>query len=135
MTCLRHIALRCRDREASRRFYELLGLRFVDYRPSGDALDLSDGTLNMTLIQYDGPERPEPEEGSEYIHFGLIVDDAHATFLRLQEAGAIFLRDNVKTRDLIQPGEVPPGSFKVADPDGNVVDVTGNPGEWRGAAP
>jgi catechol 2,3-dioxygenase-like lactoylglutathione lyase family enzyme len=135
MTCLRHVALRCRDMEISRRFYESLGLRFVGYRPAGNALDLADGTVNMTLIQYDGPERTASEEGSEYIHFGIIVDDVRSTFLQLQQAGALFLRDNIKTRDPIQPGEVPPGSFKVEDPDGNVIDITGNPEEWRGAKP
>jgi len=132
MTYLRHLALRCRDMEASRRFYERLGLRFVDYRPSGRSMDLTDGTLNMTIIQHDGPERPPLEEGTEFIHFGFIVDDAPATFRRLQEAGAVFLRDNVKTRDPIKPGEVPPGSFKVEDPDGNVIDVTDSRQEWRG---
>ena len=89
----------------------------------------------MTLIQHDGSDRPALEEGQEYVHFGFIVDDAQATFLRLQQDGAIFLRDNVKTRDPIRPGEVPPGSFKVADPDGNVVDITDNRQEWRGATP
>jgi catechol 2,3-dioxygenase-like lactoylglutathione lyase family enzyme len=135
MIYLRHMALRCRDMEVSRRFYERLGLHFIDYRPAGNALDLTDGSLNMTLIQYDGAERPEMEEGSEFVHFGFIVDDAPAAFRRLQQDGAIFLRDNVKTRDPIKPGEVPPGSFKVSDPDGNVVDITDNRQEWRGAAP
>ena len=78
MTLLRHLALRCRDMERSRRFYELLGLRFVDYRPGRSGMDLSDGTLNLTLIQYDGPERAPLEEGTEFIHFGLLVDDARA---------------------------------------------------------
>jgi catechol 2,3-dioxygenase-like lactoylglutathione lyase family enzyme len=131
MTCLRHVALRCRDMEVSRRFYERLGLRFIGYRPAGNALDLADGTVNMTLIQYEGTERPTLEEGSEYIHFGFIVEDARVTFLRLQEDGAVFLRDNVKTRDPIQPGETPPGSFKVEDPDGNVLDITDDRAEWQ----
>ena len=34
MTCLRHVALRCRDMEASRRFYERLGGRPVGERTS-----------------------------------------------------------------------------------------------------
>jgi catechol 2,3-dioxygenase-like lactoylglutathione lyase family enzyme len=135
MTCLRHVALRCRDMEASRRFYEKLGMRFIGYRPKRDALDLADETVNMTLIQYNGDQRPAQEEGTEYVHFGFIVDDAPATFQRLQEAGAIFLRDNIKTRDPYRPGEAPPGSFKVEDPDGNVIDITSNHEEWRGAKP
>src|SRR6059058_4155696 len=63
MIHLRHVALRCRDMELSRRFYERLGLRFIDYRPARNALDLSDGMLNLTLIQHDGSERPVLEEG------------------------------------------------------------------------
>ncbi len=132
MIALRHVALRCQDVQASRRFYELLGMEFIGLRPAGDALDLADGTVNLTLIPYDGPSRPPREEGSEYVHFGFVVPDARLTFTRLQQAGASFLRDDVKTRDPIRPGEVPPGSYKVADPDGNVVDITDDPGEWRG---
>jgi catechol 2,3-dioxygenase-like lactoylglutathione lyase family enzyme len=131
MTLLRHLALRCRDMERSRRFYEMLGLRFVDYRPGGDAMDLSDGTLNITLIQYDGPERSPLEEGTEYIHFGLLVDDARAALRRLKEAGATFLRENVKERNEMDE-MIPSGSFKVQDPDGNTIDISGNRDEWRG---
>ena len=27
---------------------------------------------------------------------------------------------------------MPEGSYKLLDPDGNVIDVTPNPAEWRG---
>jgi catechol 2,3-dioxygenase-like lactoylglutathione lyase family enzyme len=132
MALLRHLALRCRDMERSRAFYQMLGLRFVDYRPSRDAMDLTDGTLNLTLIQYDGPERPSQQEGTEYIHFGLLVEDARAALRRLRDAGATFLRENVKERNEMDE-MIPSGSFKVADPDGNVIDISGNRDEWRGA--
>ena len=56
MAFLRHIALRTKDMEASRRFYETIGFEFVGYRGRG-GLDLSDGTLNMTIIQYNGEAR------------------------------------------------------------------------------
>jgi len=46
-------------------------------------------------------------------------------------ACAAFLRNDVKVRDEHVGPPLPDGSFKVADPDGNVVDVTGNPAEWR----
>jgi catechol 2,3-dioxygenase-like lactoylglutathione lyase family enzyme len=131
MTLLRHLALRCRDMERSRRFYEMLGLRFVDYRPSRNAIDLSDGTLNITLIQHEGPERTALEEGMEFIHFGLLVDDARATLGRLKADGAAFLRENVKERNEMDE-MIPSGSFKVQDPDGNVIDSSGNRNEWRG---
>jgi catechol 2,3-dioxygenase-like lactoylglutathione lyase family enzyme len=128
----RHLALRARDPEATRRFYvEGLGLRFVGFRPSGSgSYDLSDGTINLTVIPYTGPDRPVFEEVTEYVHFGFMVDDAAAAYHRLAALGAPMLRLDVKER--LDPAvPAPDGSFKVADPDGNVVDVTGNPNEWR----
>jgi len=134
MAQIRHIALRCRDAEKTRAFYELLGMRFVAYLPgSTGAMDLSDGTLNVTLIPYEGEERPVLEEGSEYIHLGVMVKDARETWRRLRDEGAPYLRDDVKLRNQVSDEEAtPPGSFKVADPDGNVIDVTDNRDEWRG---
>ena len=52
MALLRHLALRCRDVETSRRFYETIGFEFVGYRPSGISMDLSDGTINITLLPH-----------------------------------------------------------------------------------
>ncbi|MBT3270555.1 VOC family protein [Candidatus Poribacteria bacterium] len=130
MARLRHIALRCADAEASRRFYELLGFSFVDYRPDGLSIDLSDGALNMTLLPHAG-ERPRLEEGEEYIHFGIIVPDAAELWQRLRDAGATVLRDDVKLRNVVAQEDAPAGSYKVADPDGNVIDVTDNLDEWR----
>ncbi len=134
MALLRHLALRCRDLEKSRRFYEeVIGWKFIGYRPSGNSLDLSDGTNNITLIQHPGgKERPVMEEGEEYIHFGVVVDDLEATWQRLHRWGAQFSKENVKERNPIDPGVRPPVSFKVLDPDGNVVDITCNRAEWRG---
>ena len=134
MGLLRHLALRCRDMERSRKFYEeVVGWRFVGYRPIGDAVDLSDGVSNITLIQQPGDmERPELEEGNEYIHFGVIVENLGEVWKRLHSWGAVFSRENVKERNPIDPGVQPPVSFKVLDPDGNVVDITCNKEEWDG---
>jgi catechol 2,3-dioxygenase-like lactoylglutathione lyase family enzyme len=132
--CLRHLALRCRDLARSRQFYEeVIGWKFVGWRPSGNSLDLTDGVLNITLLQHRrDAERPRFEEGDEYIHFGIIVDDLAAVWRRLREFGAEFSKENVKDRNPIAAEEVPAVSFKVLDPDGNVVDITCNRTEWRG---
>ena len=62
MALLRHLALRCRDVEVSRRFCEEgIGFRFVGYRPSGISIDLSDGTNNITLLPYGDKQRPKAE--------------------------------------------------------------------------
>ena len=52
---------------------------------------------------------------------------------RLRDRGVPYLREDVKLRNAVPDDERPPhGSFKVADPDGNVIDVTNNHEEWRG---
>ena len=134
MALLRHLAIRCGDLEATRKFYEeLIGLRFVGYRPGGRAADLSDGMNNITLIQQPADStRPPLEEGNEYVHFGVIVDDLEVCQKRLEDAGATFARDNIKLRRAFKDGTVAKQSFKVLDPDGNIVDVTSNKKEWRG---
>ena len=135
MGLLRHLALRCADMELSRRFYvEVIGWRFVSLRPRGDALDMTDGTNNITLIQQpEDSNRPLLAEGDEYIHFGVIVEDLDATWARVLAWGAEVVRENVKERNPVDPRVRPPVSFKVLDPDGNIVDITCNRSECVGA--
>jgi catechol 2,3-dioxygenase-like lactoylglutathione lyase family enzyme len=131
-TVFRHIALRTRDIARSRRFYEEgLGLRWIGYRPNSESMDLSDGSVNLTLLPYDGPERTALEEGTEFIHLGLLVEDLTATYHRLQALGATIARDDVKARNEHDPNSVPVGSFKALDPDGNVLDISERPNEWN----
>ena len=88
------------------------------------------GHEGLAIVDVTNPERPVLEEVTEYVHFGFIVADAEAAYRRLAAMGASMLRLDVKERLEFSPPP-PDGSFKVADPDGNVVDVTGNPAEWR----
>jgi catechol 2,3-dioxygenase-like lactoylglutathione lyase family enzyme len=136
MAVLRHVAFRCKDKEATRQFYEMIGFKFVGYRGgnSKGSVDLSDGTINITVIQYQGEERQPLEELSEFMHIGIIVDDLEAVYKKLLENGADLLRDDIKKRVLIDWDNPPTRSFKVADPDGNVVDITCAQNEWRGVA-
>jgi catechol 2,3-dioxygenase-like lactoylglutathione lyase family enzyme len=129
----RHFAIRTHNLEAARHFYEEgLGLRFVDYRPgTREAMDLSDGLVNLTLIQYSGPQRTALEEGTEFIHLGFLVEDLAATYQRFVNIGANVVREDVKERYVHDSNATPKGSFKVLDVDGNVLDVTERPEEWR----
>ena len=132
MTGLRHVAFRVRDLANSRRFYEDgLGLRFIGHRPSSTSVDLSDGAINLTLLPYVGPKREALEEGNEFIHLGFLVDDVAATYQRLVELGAAVVRDDVKERRPHDTTAIPVGSFKVVDPDGNVLDISDRHDEWR----
>ncbi len=128
----RHLALRVRDLAQTRRFYEEgLGLRFIGYRPAGDSIDLSDGQINLTLLPYAGPERQPLEEGYEFIHLGFWVEDLAAVYQRLVGMGATVVREDVKERREFSGDGLPEGSFKVLDPDGNVLDISERPDEWR----
>jgi len=134
MAWLRHLALRCRDMERSREFYtEVIGLEFFDYRPQGDSIDLTDGTLNITLLSHPPEmERPVLEEGNEYIHFGIIVRDLAEVWNRAKAWGASISKGDVKDRTEVEDLDtVPECSFKILDPDGNVIDITANREEWR----
>ena len=134
MTHLRHLALRCADMERSREFYtKVIGFQFHDYRPSRLGLDLTDGVNNITLLQQP-PDmvRPALEEGNEYIHFGIIVDDLAACWRRCRDWGAEISKGDVKDRSEVEDfNAVPERSFKVLDPDGNVIDITANHTEWN----
>ena len=42
------------------------------------------------------------------------------------------MREDIKTEMEFDYSHVPEGSFKVADPDGNVIDITEREDEWDG---
>ncbi len=133
MARLRHLALRCRDMEVSRRFYEtIFGWQFIGYRPGGYGLDLTDGVTNVTLLQLPPDcDRPRIEEGSEYMHFGVMVDDLEACWHRCRQWGAEASK-TVKGRTELVPDLLPDRAYKIEDPDGNIVDVTADKEEWHG---
>jgi catechol 2,3-dioxygenase-like lactoylglutathione lyase family enzyme len=128
---IRHLAIRCRDVDKSVRFYRD-GLGFKEVGPRGNGMDLTDETLNLTILPFVGPPAAAPEEGYEQIHFGIVVEDSKALYRRLDELGVFSVRHDIKLRGEVAAGVVPEGSYKLLDPDGNVIDVTANREEWRG---
>ncbi len=130
MISVRHLAVRTADLSASRRFYEEgLGLRYLGPRPPSEALNLTDGAINLTLLPYDGPARSAMPEGTEFVHFGFVVDDLSATYRRLMDLGAHIVSEDINQRQALS-GDEPQSSFKVLDPNGIVLDVTARPDEW-----
>ncbi len=120
--------------EHSREFYtKVIGLKFHDYRPQRDSMDLTDGTNNITLLQHPTDAvRPPQVEGNEYIHFGIIVPDLASVWNRAKEWGAKISKADVKDRTEVEDlNTVPEYSFKILDPDGNVIDITSNREEWN----
>ena len=76
--------------------------------------------------------RPPQVEGNEYIHFCIIVPDLAAVWNRAKEWGAEISKGDVKDRTEVEDlNTVPEYSFKILDPDGNVIDITSNREEWN----
>ena len=113
-----HIALRVRDLEGTTRFYEtVFGFKRVEEGPVRDhySRHLSDGTIDLALIQYDadadsGEARASGPDPCIH-HFGVEVEDVQATRARLEAAGC---------RVISEPGVVP---VKFRDPGGVVAEI------------
>lgn len=119
---IRHIAYRCSDIETYERFFvEGLGMEVVERRASG-AVDLSDGTLNITLLS--SSLTPLPGEASLGVaHIGFTVEDEEGTKRRLEALGATEA-NTIRLDDAHY-------ELKFQGPDGIVVDL----GHWTGTAP
>jgi catechol 2,3-dioxygenase-like lactoylglutathione lyase family enzyme len=122
MAKLRHIALQVPDLEKAAAFYEgVFGLKRLKKveAPIGDAISLSDGIVNLTLLQF-----PEGAKGSKggpdwagLHHFGFIVEDENATADDIKKHGGEFFMKLPQ-----YPGVDAESKFK--DPNGIVFDVT-----------
>ena len=95
MAKLRHIALQVPDLEKAAAFYEgVFGLKRLKKveAPIGDAISLSDGVMNLTLLQF-----PEGASGSKggpdwagLHHFGFVVEDGKSTEAKIEKNGGEF---------------------------------------------
>jgi catechol 2,3-dioxygenase-like lactoylglutathione lyase family enzyme len=95
MAKLRHVAIQVPDLEKAARFYEeCLELRRVAQAesPIGNAIMLSDGIVNLTLLAF-----PEGTKGAMHSrdwaglhHIGFIVDDEEKTAKKITDHGGAF---------------------------------------------
>lgn len=124
MAKIRHIAYRVADVDGMAKFFvDAMGMTIKQKRKN-NAIDLSDGTINVTLLPLSVgiPGGEAPKGGIDHIGFS-VEDDAEAS-RSLERAGAK------------KVGTVPLGSAayyedKYIGPEGIVVDV----GHWVGAEP
>jgi catechol 2,3-dioxygenase-like lactoylglutathione lyase family enzyme len=95
MPKLRHIAIQVPDLEKAAAFYQgVFGLKRLKKveAPIGNAVSLSDGVMNLTLLHF--PEgtkggRSGPDWAGLH-HFGFLVEDATATERKIKEHGGEF---------------------------------------------
>jgi len=86
--------------------------------PIGDAICLSDGVMNLTLLQFPDGEsgRINGAEWAGLHHFGFIVEDEEETSRKIKRAGGEYF-----TKLPEYPGVFVETKFK--DPNGVVFDV------------
>jgi catechol 2,3-dioxygenase-like lactoylglutathione lyase family enzyme len=120
---LRHIALRVKNLEKSALFYQqVFGFKRVGHQelPIGAAVYLSDGVINLALLNYFGARGAASADATSSVgtdHFGVQVEDMHATRALIEAAGGEFYFDL---------GDEKTGNFerKFKDPDGIVFDIS-----------
>ncbi len=124
MSKIRHIAYRAADVEGMANFFvNALGMT-ITQRRKNRAIDLSDGTVNITVlpIVQAGPNGEPARQGID--HIGFTVGDEAAASRAMEACGAT----KIGTLEL---GSSAHYEVKFKGPEGIVVDL----GHWVGAAP
>jgi catechol 2,3-dioxygenase-like lactoylglutathione lyase family enzyme len=132
MARLRHFAVVVNDLDKAAAFYEeVFELKRVgrDDLEIGSAIYLSDGVINLALLNMKGKEGSNASgltEGSTFVgahHFGFQVDDLAETEKRIEAGGGKFFFDF---------GDERHGNFerKFKDPDGIIFDISRS--GWQG---
>ena len=127
MSKLRHIAMQVPNLEEAANFYEsVFEMERVGEAesPVGNAISLSDGTMNLTLLSFpDGKGGMiNSRDWAGLHHFGFVVDDKVATTRKIEEAGGEFFMESPE-----YPGVDAETKFK--DVNGVVFDVSEH--NWR----
>jgi catechol 2,3-dioxygenase-like lactoylglutathione lyase family enzyme len=127
---LRHFAVVVGDLEKSARFYEgVFGLKRVGQETLdfAAAIYLSDGVINLALLNYFGKRGSGLDDAKKYIgahHFGFQVDDLAETQKKIEALGGKFFFD------LGNDAEKENFERKFKDPDGVIFDISKK--GWQG---
>jgi hypothetical protein len=124
MPKIRHIAYRAKDVEGMANFFlNSLEMQIIQRRKNG-AIDLSDGTMNITVlpIRIASPDGEPVHTGID--HIGFTVEDETESSRRLELNGA----KKIATLEL---GSAAHYEVKYKGPEGIVVDL----GHWIGTEP
>lgn len=120
---LRHFAICVGDLDRSAAFYQsVFGFEKVGQETLsiGTAYYLSDGVINLALLNFSGDAGAGVANASQFIganHFGVQVDDLKEAQRKIEDAGGKFFFDL---------GDERQGNFerKFKDPDGIVFDIS-----------
>lgn len=123
MAKLRHIAMQVPDLEKAAAFYEkVFGLERVvrGDTPFGNALMLSDGVINLALLQFPPGAKGmlNTPEWAGLHHIGFVVDDAEETRKKIEAEGGVYWTTLPGGYEGLLAEE------KFRDPNGLVFDVS-----------
>ena len=124
MPKIRHIAYRAADVEGMANFFVKALVMTITQRRKNRAIDLSDGTINITVLPMlqAGPNGEPPHQGVD--HIGFTVEDEATASKTLEGQGA-------KKIATIELGSAAHYEAKFRGPEGIVVDI----GNWIGTEP
>jgi catechol 2,3-dioxygenase-like lactoylglutathione lyase family enzyme len=124
---LRHIALSVPDKEKAARFYEEI-FGFARVSQSRVATRLSDGVMNITLVQFETQEDAGDERAKDFVglhHFGIWADDIETMKQAIEAHGGKAHGGST--------GHAPANAeYKFRDPNGIVFDISTH--GWDGAS-
>ena len=134
MARLRHFAVCVNDLDKAAKFYEsVFDLKRIarEDLEIGSAIYMSDGVINLALLNFKGSRGSEASDlknPSGFVgahHFGFQVDDLAAAQKRIEAAGGTFFFD------LGNDAEKENFERKFKDPDGIIFDISKK--GWLGA--
>jgi glyoxylase I family protein len=140
MAKIKHIAISTQDVDATARFYiEVFGLKEVGKvdSPGARGFYLSDGDLNLAILQFKNDAVAGAERGKDFSgihHIGFQVESLEEIAEKLQSAGSA-PRDDVNQALGVGHGPRQGGNVEVkySGPDGVMVDVSET--GWVGTSP
>ena len=126
MAKIKHIAMAVPDPEKSAKFYiETFGMKVVGRTESAlaDGVYLTDGTINLALLNYKTDEAAGKERGKDYVgvhHIGFVVDDLDGSGKEIENNGGQFFLDLPIEKESLYYEK------KYRDPDGIIFDISHN---------
>jgi catechol 2,3-dioxygenase-like lactoylglutathione lyase family enzyme len=133
MAKLRHVALSVPDPRKAAKFYmETFGMQEVGVTdsPIASGVYLSDGTVQLALLNYKTDEAAGKERGKHYVgvhHLGFWVENLDAAGRTIESNGGTFFLDLPVGKDSLCYEK------KYRDPDGIIFDISHN--GWVGTKP
>jgi catechol-2,3-dioxygenase len=113
MAKLRHLAILTHQPEKLADYYKRVFEMQEMYRTKNGSVHLSDGEVNLAILNANEPKEPGHKPG--LYHFGFHIDNAEETTRRINEVypeGAP--KDRIATY----------AEGRASDPDGNLIDIS-----------